>query len=295
MMDGNATASTATPLVETRERPPRHQLLAILAEAVSVHRGFENWLPVSWRLLVGRLRNRPPALRLHARSGSILETPAGDRSWRTCVEVFGRDCYHLDTLSLPAEPTVVDIGANLGAFTLAVRAAWPGAQIISFEPGPTAFEMLALNVRRNGSPGARTTLHRVAVTGSGAGPTVRLAERAGDLCTSSILPGAIGEALVNTIEVPSRSLAYVLSGCPDGVDLVKIDTEGAEYDMVCTTPPAILRSAHQLVIEYHPVTGRSFEELAHHLRAAGFWCTRREHSALPGQGLAWWERRGEER
>ena len=280
--------------METQETPPRHYASAILAEAVSVHRGFDNWLPVSWRLLVGRLSNRPPALRLHARSGPILDTLAGDRSWWTCVEVFGRDCYHLAALSLPAAPTVVDIGANLGAFTLAVRAARPEAQIISFEPGPTAFGMLALNVRRNEPPGARTTLHQVAVTGSGAAPTVLLAERAGDLCTSSILPGATGESVVNTIEVPSRSLADVLSGCADGVDLVKIDAEGAEYDMVCTTQPAILRSAHQMVIEYHPVAGRSFEELSHHLRAAGFACTRRERSALPGQGLVWWERRAEE-
>ena len=294
-MDDDATASTEAPLVETQETPHRHQALAILAEAASVFRGFENWLPVSWRLLVGRLHNRPPALRLRTRSGPILETLAGDRSWRTCVEVFGRDCYHLASLSLPAAPTVVDIGANLGAFTLAVRAGWPEAQIISFEPGPTAFGMLALNVRRNESSGGRSTLHQVAVTGLGAGPTVQLAERAGDLCTSSIFPGAAGETVVNTTEVFCRSLADILAGCPGGVDLVKIDAEGAEYDIVCTTPPAMLRTARQLVIEYHPLAGRSFEELAHHLRAASFWCSRRERSALPGQGLAWWERRAQER
>ncbi|HVB13905.1 MAG TPA: FkbM family methyltransferase [Candidatus Dormibacteraeota bacterium] len=293
-MDEVTTARTEVPLVETRETLPRHQALAILAEAVSVFRGFENWLPVSWRLLVGRLRTRPPALRLRARSGPILETLAGDRSWRTCVEVFGRDCYHLADLRLPAAPTVVVIGANLGSFTVAVRAAWPQAQIISFEPSPTAFGMLALNVRRNESNGGRSTLHQAAVTGLGAGPTVQLTERAGDLCTSSIFPGAPGEAVDNTIEVPARSLADVLADCPRGVDLVKIDAEGAEYDIVCTTPPAMLRAARQLVIEYHPLAGRSFEELAQHLRAAGFYCSRRVRSALPGQGLAWWERPAEE-
>ncbi len=197
-----------------------------------VYRGFEHWLPVSWRLLMGRVRNHPPALRLRSRQGPILETLAGDRSWWICVEVFGRDCYRLAALRLPAAPTVVDIGANLGAFTLAVRAARPKAQTTSFEPSPTAFGMLVLSVRRNESSWARATLHQVAVTGSEAGPTGRLAERVGDRCPSSTLPDASGDRLVNEIEVPSRSLATVLSSCPNGVDLVEIDSErGIRHDL----------------------------------------------------------------
>ena len=290
-MDQGSIPAAPSPCVETREVPHHNVALAILAEAIMVYRGFENWLPVSWRLLVGRLRNRPPALRLRSRQGPILETLAGDRSWWTCVEVFGRDCYRLAALRLPVAATVVDIGANLGAFTLAVRAARPNAQIISFEPSPSAFGMLAVNVGRSKPSGSRTTLRQVAVTGAGAGPTVQLAERTGDLCTSSILPATGGQPGVREIEVPARSLVAVLRSCPDGVDLVKIDAEGAEYDMICTTPPATLRIARQWVIEYHSVAGHSFEELARQLQLAGFSCSRREHSALPGQGLAWWERR----
>ncbi len=294
-MDHDSTPGTSAPLVETRSSAPRHWALAILAEAVGVHRGFENWFPVSCRLLVGRVFNRPPALRLRSRQGPILETLVGDRSWRTCVEVFGRDCYRLAALHLPPAPTVVDIGANLGAFTLAVGAVRPQAQIVSFEPSPTAFGILALNVERNESSRSAITLRQVAVTGAGAGPSVRLAERDGDLCTSSIVSGASGEPGVREVKVPAVSLADVLSGCPEGIDLIKIDAEGAEYDMVLTTPAATLRTAHQWVIEYHRVPGHSFEELARHLRVAGFTCSRLEHSALPGQGLAWWERRAEDR
>ena len=145
-MDNGATASSAAPLVETQVTPPRHYASAILAKAVSIRRGFENWLTVACGLLVGRLRTRPAGPLARARSGPMLETLVGDRRWRTCVEVFGRDSYQLAALSLPAAPTVVDIGTNLGAFTLAVCAALPGAQAISFEPGPSAFGMLAINL-----------------------------------------------------------------------------------------------------------------------------------------------------
>ena len=163
-MDQGSIPVAPAPCVETREVPHHNVALAILAEAIMVYRGFGNWLPVSWRRLVGRLRDRPPALRLRSRPGPILERLAGDRGWRTCVVVFGRDCYCLAALRRPVAATVVDIGANLGAFTLAVRAARPKAQIISFEPSPTAFGMLALNVERNRPSGSRTTLRQVVAT-----------------------------------------------------------------------------------------------------------------------------------
>lgn len=278
------------PFEDIMESEPCCWVTAVVTEAIAIRRGFDNWLPVLWRVLVGRLRNRPPGLRLHARAGPVLETLPGDRSWWTCVEVFGRDCYHLGALSLSDAPTVVDVGANLGAFTLAVRAAWPRANVVSFEPGPAVFEVLRRNVTRNDRYGGNTKLNQEAVTGAKSGPRARLVERAGDLCTSSILCEDAVEPPDHTIEVSARSFGDIL-GSLGGVDLVKMDVEGAEYDAVCSTEPSLLRTAKYFVIEYHPLAGRSFEELAFHLQAAGFRCWRRERSAIPDQGLVWWERR----
>ncbi len=275
-MDQGSNPGAPAPRVETRVVQHRHVALAVLAEAVMVHRSFKNWLPVYWLLLVRRVRNQPPALRLRSRQGPILETLAGDRSWRTCVEVSGRDRYRLATLRLPVAATVADIGANLGALALAVRTARPKAQLFSFEPSLTAGGMLAPNVGRGKPLGSRTTQRPVAVTGSGAG----------DLRTSSIQSGTRGEPVVRETEVPDCSLVAVLRSCPDGVYLIKIGAEGATDDMICPTPPAMLRVARQWVMEYHPVAGHSFEELARQLQLTGFSCSRPEPRAVPGQGLA---------
>ncbi len=286
----STTAIPRPPLEETKE-PDRSFVVALVAEAFAIVRGFENWMPVIWRLLWGRLRRRPPALCLRTRSGPILTTLAGDRSWRTAVEVFGRSSYRLATMELPDAPTVLDIGANLGAFTLAVQAARPKALITAYEPSPAAFRLLQLNVAANHSS-VTVTIHPVAVAGAGSAPAVVLVERPGDLCTSSILTDLLEQgSAADRIIVPCRSLAEVLAEFRHGVDLLKIDTEGAEYAMLCTTSPNHLRTVARIVCEYHPVPGHDFQELAMHLDTAGFMCLRHERASIAGQGLGWWVRR----
>ena len=70
-------------------------------------------------------------------------------------------------------------------------------------------------------------------------------------CASSILQGTTGEPVGNTIGVPACSLADIMSCWRDGVDPVTIDADRAAADIVCTTRPAMLRSASHLVGEYH--------------------------------------------
>ena len=45
------------------------------------------------------------------------------------------------------------------------------------------------------------------------------------------------------------------------VDVVKIDTEGAEYDFVLASDPAAWASVQRVVMEYHDVPGHGWTEL----------------------------------
>lgn len=45
------------------------------------------------------------------------------------------------------KPWVLDIGSNVGAFTIWAKDRWPKAQIVSYEPQPEIFEFLNSNVR----------------------------------------------------------------------------------------------------------------------------------------------------
>ena len=97
------------------------------------------------------------------------------------------------------------------------------------------------------------------------------------------------------VEVPALPLSAILSSYPSDIDLLKMDAEGAEYGIVEETPVELLAKVRRMVVEYHRVPGHQVRELAAGLRTAGLVWEGQEHSALPGQGLAWWARPAQDR
>lgn len=276
-----------TPRIETTEPIHRHLLSSLLAEALAVRRGFENWLPLLAAIDVGRLRGRPGALCMQVRHGPTLRTPEGDRSWRTAVECFGLECYRLAEAQLPPAPVVVDIGANIGCFALALLGIRPQAQVAAYDASPSAIAALTSNIAANHAQ-SQVAVHHGAVTGPAEPRTVWLNEHVGDLCTSSLLDRGAARESMHRVEVPALALSTILSAYPGDVDLLKMDVEGAEYGIIEATPIPLLAKVRRMVIEYHDVPGHDVQDLAECLQAAGFEWERLEHSGIPRQGLAWW-------
>lgn len=271
---------------------------SVAAELGALRHGFSNWPTVAARIAVGRVRGRAPALSLCSRLGPVIQTPAGDSSWRTITEVFGFDCYKLEQMTLPPAPVFVDCGANFGAFALGMLARFPLAHGACYEPSPHAYAVLAANLLAN-DPAQRLSAHRVAVVGKPGVSTVKLFERPSDSCTSTLVPydessSNGGGSLGQWVEVTAQSLQAVLSRPSDNVsptvDVLKIDVEGAEYDMITETPPVAFAPVRNAVIEYHHVAGRTLTEIAEVFAEAGFVWRRQQRSAISGQGLCWWER-----
>jgi FkbM family methyltransferase len=66
---------------------------------------------------------------------------------------------------LNADSTVIDIGANIGFFSLLAAARCPHGRVVSFEPDPDNFRMLKASVALNRFE-SRISLHNVAVSDS---------------------------------------------------------------------------------------------------------------------------------
>jgi FkbM family methyltransferase len=127
-----------------------------------------------------------------------------------------------------------DIGANLGAFSIALARLAPRARVLCFEPIPNTFQLLEQNVREN-NLGNVTCFARAVCDEIG---TVRFTNQdAGSAINSLVSAGSADPA--RTVEVPAITLDQF---CDEqrisGFDFLKIDAEGAE--------PRILRGAQQL-------------------------------------------------
>ena len=131
--------------------------------------------------------------------------------------------------------TVIDVGANVGAFALlSSRVVGPGGRVIAFEPEPTNADRLRRNVSRNG---ARNVEVRQEAVGDAPGEAT-LYVQPGQSGTHSMLrpDGAEG------IAVPITTLDdLIIHGRPDAI---KIDVEGLEG--------AVLRGGHRMLRDAFP-------------------------------------------
>ena len=94
---------------------------------------------------------------------------------------------------------------------------------------------------------------------------------------------------MSVVTVPCLGFAEVLQLAGGHVDLVKMDAEGAEFDVILNSSPADWSSVRAVVMEYHPLAGARWESIVEFLAGVGLEVTRDEPIA-PGLGTAWFRR-----
>ena len=182
---------------------------------------------------------------LRFRNGLVLLHDEGDAPLFLLFEVFANACYRRNYAPVDRGDTIVDIGANIGAFTLECAARFPTARIQAYEPNPHAFRMLAANITAN----HLTT--RVCAYQEAVGRSVGVLRLWG--CANSVTATAYPHATDTQdafAECPMVDLRTVLARAGGSIGLLKLDAEGAEADII-EGGQEVLRSIAQCVGEYH--------------------------------------------
>jgi FkbM family methyltransferase len=198
----------------------------------------------------------------------------------TLEQVVGQGHYELPgdveaalrSLRRPLE--VVDLGANIGLFGALLLGRFPDAHVVAFEPDPDNAEVHARSVRAN--DGLRWELVP-ACAGTVDG---EVAFAAGDYANSRIADNGRDGA----ITVPVRDVFPYL----DRVDLLKVDIEGAEWELL-SDPRFAGVPATVTALEFHPwgAPGDPRTAAASALRDAGYAVRDAELHALEGHGMLW--------
>lgn len=151
---------------------------------------------------------------------------------------------------LPAdfEPGVIfDIGANVGGVAAALLRRWPGARLYAFEPLPENAALLQHNLR--GFSHARVLPYGLADR------TARLTyERSDDVCNfgGGGFHGQQSDPSRCLKDVPVVAVGEALQQLGvSHIDLIKIDTEGAEHAILTSFPEEVLRRVRFIVGELH--------------------------------------------
>lgn len=171
--------------------------------------------------------------------------------------------------AVPERPVVLDVGANAGYFSLFALSRFQGARVFAFEPMPANFRLLARH--RDLNPGTSFTCLPQAVAGE-PGELV-LAYDAADAFTTSATVFGEGSAQGDRLRVPAVTLSAVMrEHALERCDLLKLDCEGAEFEILYRCPAEDLARIGRIAMEVHRGTGpdQHIDAVEKFLRSAGF-------------------------
>lgn len=177
-----------------------------------------------------------------------LEIPNNNEGWYILDEIWLEKEY-VKHFGIEDGFTVLDIGANAGVFSAFAAAAGKDVRVVSFEPSPQTFSQLAKNVEHNGLE------ERVTYLNCGLGSRDATVElyRPTDFpghtsiyedCAKDCPPSQIRRELA---EIRNANLVWTYS---PKYDFVKMDCEGAEYEIL-NTWGSRLSDIRFLTCEYH--------------------------------------------
>jgi FkbM family methyltransferase len=227
------------------------------------------WVPVSWRraiigrpdnpsrvaTLVHNLLNRvaPAESKVFACQGA-LEGYRMSIDWnRFRSFVYGTwepEVIQAVTATVKEGMTVVDIGAHIGYYSLLfAKCVGPAGRVFSFEPVPENFALLRKNIQLNELNQVQTFPQ--AIFSGKKEISIAVPDESPNSGDGSVVHNhGARQYLVPAITLDSFCV-------PSGVrpDILKMDVEGAEYDVLIGAQETISRCRPKLLIELHHFDG----------------------------------------
>jgi FkbM family methyltransferase len=211
----------------------------------------------------------PKQFKYNSKSFSIVGPEEKSLAW-VFRDVVLDDEYGLSCIAKTPK-TVLDIGVNIGLFSIWAGAKFPGAAIHVYEPNPALFEALTANV---GQVGATVYTEGVSAQ-DGHGHFVENGESMVGQCS-----------VASDGDIRLVSLRSAIERLGGSVDFLKMDCEGAEWEIFEDMEP--FKAVEMLRMEYHLTRAdRSLGWMINRLESVGFRLLKLEPNQ--GFGIAWFD------
>lgn len=216
----------------------------------------------NWRMVIRGRINNVPFDKFEMRSGKVVAF-SGTPPWQVFQEIWRYRVYDRKyPRTLPTPSIVVDIGANIGLFAHYAASRWPLAKIYAYEPAPENIQWLEKNVAM--SRAIQIRVYPLAVANAGGRMTLYLKAESG---WHSLWPKDAQEAV--TVEATTLDAIIAELGTQP-VDFLKIDCEGAEYELLAGREQLLRQRVRFIGMEYHENNQHQVGELQALLKRAGF-------------------------
>jgi len=224
--------------------------------------GVRNW-PSVVAMFLGLPARRPLIIEL--RNGCRFKVRSAMDIWiikETCLD---RD-YERCSVDIEDGWTILDIGAGLGDFAILVAREHPHSAVYAYEPFPESFVLFQENLTLNRISNVRAFPHAI---GAQSGPMCL------DTGPRAAVQHSTARASANSNEEAVQVLGTTLGRVFEDLglqrcDFLKMDCEGAEYDILFNTSKEVLCKIKHIALEYHDgITAFSHADLVLFLEEKG--------------------------
>lgn len=187
--------------------------------------------------------------RFHCRDARDDPSDDHDLDYKVVKETWVENVYHIEAGDFYDSGVFIDVGSNIGAVSLYVDSfnherdkELPAIRTIAVEPQPANLLFLRQNIKEN--PTTKNIHTEESALWHKPG-SVNISNRGGN---SSIFehPNSGGYTKVPALTIEHLYKKYRIHQ----VDVMKIDIEGAEYDLLINTPDKILAKIKYLTLEF---------------------------------------------
>lgn len=222
-------------------------------------------------------------------------------------EIFEKNVYLRNGIRLKKNATVVDVGANIGLFSLFVKKKCPTAQVFAFEPAPDAYRCLVKNCAR-----FKTSIQMFNVAISSRRGTSKFVYYPGYSVISGLYANrSVDSAVIETgmrgantvvtdeeiqqtvskrfkkrvrLEVKTQTVAnFIRDSNLNDIHLLKIDAERAESSILAGIGAANWPKIHQIVLEVH--SAKDSRAITKLLKSKGYKVTCGKYDSLSNCGI----------
>ena len=229
-------------------------------------------------------------------------------------EIFEDECYLKHGIRLPDGATVVDIGANIGLFSIFVMSRCRNPKIYAFEPAPVAYDLLKANCD---AYGAGTQTFNFGVSDRQGTATFTFYENSSvfssfhsDEAEDREAIQAVVRNMLNAESVADESAQEYVNELTrnrlrrsthecrlttvsdiirnnqiDRIDLLKIDAEKSELEIIRGIVDSDWPKIDQIVIEIHDPTHDTVRRISELLIGKGYRCAVEQEKLLEHSGL----------
>ncbi len=182
--------------------------------------------------------------------------------------------------SIQPDWTIVDIGASIGEFCVEAALQVPEGRVIAFEPNPGSINILRQNLRVNGLKNVES--YNVGIWKEAGEITLEIRHDE-SINARSLDCDKEADPDSRRTSIPVLPLNEMLTLTEaDKIDLMKIDTEGTEFEILMSQSAEVFERIERMIIEVHEtLPEKNGEKLMTYLEQLGYK-TRRHDNYVHG-------------